>query len=269
VSLSDLEHFGEPGALVYVEDCVRMMQLVPEGSVDLVVADPPYRLSNGGLTNRGGRLAPVDKGDWDRSSGLEADHEFNLRWLRAVRRILKPGGSVWVSGTHHIIFSLGFALQQLGFRVVNQIAWFKPNAAPNLRRTAFTHAHETLVWAVNGRDYRFNYRQVNSLNPGRQMPSVWSIRTVPKAEKTHGYHPTQKPLRLLRRVILASSAEGDLVFDPFTGSGTTAVAAKELNRSFVGAELDRDFARLAGRRVRATTRGSVLHRIPEAGPGCS
>jgi site-specific DNA-methyltransferase (adenine-specific) len=257
----ELENFGEPGAVVYLEDCVRLMELMPGRCVDLVFADPPYRLSGGGLTNRGGRLVCVDKGDWDRSGGLKKDHEFNLRWLRAARRILKPGGSLWVSGTHHIIFSLGFALQQLRFRLINQITWYKPNAAPNLLHTAFTHAHETLLWAAKGPGHRFNYELLNGHNPTRQLSSVWSIRTVPPEERRHGYHPTQKPLRLLRRIILACTSEGDLVFDPFTGSGTTAVAAKELNRTFVGAELEREYAGLAERRIRAAERGWALRRV--------
>ena len=229
--------------------------------MDLVFADPPYRLSGGGSTNRGGRLVSVDKGEWDRSLGFEADHEFNLEWLGAARRVLRPGGSLWVTGTHHIIFSLGFALRQLDFRIINHIAWFKPDAAPNLLHTAFTHAHESLIWASKGRDHRFNYDLINSHNPAGQLSSVWSIPATPKTEKRHGYHPTQKPLRLLRRILLATTLEGDLVLDPFTGSGTTAVAAKELNRTFVGAEFEEEYARLATGRISATERGGLLRRL--------
>jgi site-specific DNA-methyltransferase (adenine-specific) len=170
-----------------------------------------------------------------------------------------------VSATHHILFSLGFALQRLGYRVINDVVWFKPNATPNALHTTFTHAHETLIWASKSRHsrYTFNYDLINSPNPTAQVSSVWRIPTVPKQEKLHGYHPTQKPLRLLRRALLASTREGDLVFDPFCGSGTTAVAAKELNRFFVGAELEEEFAELAARRVAATRRGSLLREISE------
>ena len=143
MELRDLESYGEPGAVVYRTDCVDLMRLMPAESVDVVFADPPYRLSSGGVSVRSGRLVPVDKGGWDRPMGLEKDHDFNVRWLRAARRVLKPDGTLWVSGTHHIIFSIGFALQGLGFKVINNVAWFKPNATPNALHTAFTHVKAT------------------------------------------------------------------------------------------------------------------------------
>ena len=266
MELRDLEAYGEPGAMVYLADCVKLMRLMPAESVDAVFADPPYRLSTGGVTVKSGRLAPVDKGAWDRSLGsFEEDHAFNVRWLREARRILKSDGTLWVSGTHHIIFSLGYALQSLGFRVINSVVWEKPDPVPNALHTAFTHAHETLIWASKGRRARhtFNYDLVNSPDPTAQVGSVWRIPTVPKREKSHGHHPTQKPLRLVRRALLASTREGQLVFDPFAGSGTTAVAAKELNRSFVGAEKEKGYAALAGRRIAATERGGLLREISE------
>ncbi len=263
--LGDLKGYGEPGAMVYLADCVELMRLMPASCVDAVFADPPYRLSNGGVTVKNGRLASVDKGGWDRSHGFGRDHEFNLEWLREARRILKPDGTLWVTGTHHVIFSLGFALQTLGYRVINDLIWVKPDPPPNARHTTFTHAHETLIWASRGRGARhtFNYDLVNSPDPTGQVSSVWRIPAVPRREKLHGYHPTQKPLRLVRRALLASTREGDLVFDPFTGSGTTAVAAKELNRAFVGAELEENFARLAARRARVAGRGSLAREIKE------
>ena len=158
---------------------------------------------------------------------LEADHRFNVRWLREERRILKPDGTIWVTGTHHIIFSLGFALQTMRLKIINQITWAKPDPPPNALHTAFTHAHETLLWASKERGARhtFNYDLINSRDPTSQISSVWRIPSVPMREKSHGRHPTQKPLRLVRRTILASTVEGDLVFDPFCGSGTTGVAA--------------------------------------------
>ncbi|MDP9379915.1 MAG: site-specific DNA-methyltransferase, partial [Chloroflexota bacterium] len=164
----------------------------------------------------------------------------------------------------HIIFSIGFALQSMGFRVINQVAWQKPDPPPNALHTAFTHAHENLLWAVKkGSRHTFNYYLINSRDPASQVSSVWRIPTPPRSEKAHGYHPTQKPLKLVRRALLACTGEGALVFDPFCGSGTTAVAAKELNRSFVGAELEEEFAELAARRIAATERGSVLREISE------
>ncbi len=267
MELRDFESYGEPGAVVYRVDCVELMRLMPAGSVDLIFADPPYRLSNGGVTVKSGRLAPVDKGTWDRSMGLVRDQEFNVRWLRAARRILKADGALWVTGTHHIIFSLGFALQTLGYRIINNVIWEKPDPVPNALHTAFTHAHETLLWASRGRGARhtFNYDLINGPDPGAQMSSVWRIRTVPRREKLHGYHPTQKPLRLVRRALLASTREGELVFDPFCGSGTTGVAAKELNRFFVGAELEKEYAELAERRIKAAERGGVLREVLACG----
>ena len=150
-------------------------------------------------------------------------------------------------------------------RISNQITWEKPDPPPNALHTAFTHAHEDLIWASKGRGARhtFNYDLVNSPDPGAQVSSVWRIPAVPRQEKLHGYHPTQKPLRLVRRALLASTREGGLIFDPFCGSGTTAVAAKELNRSFVGTELNEEFAGLAARRIKATRRGSLLREISE------
>jgi site-specific DNA-methyltransferase (adenine-specific) len=156
-------------------------------------------------------------------------------------------------------------LQSLDFRIINQIAWVKPDPSPNALHTAFTHAHETLLWASKGKGihYTFNYDLVNSPNPDAQVSSVWRIPSVPKIEKREVYHPTQKSLRLVRRALLASTKEGDLVFDPFCGSGTTWVAAKELNRTFVGTELEEEFAGLAARRIAATERGSIQREISE------
>lgn len=264
MELREIEAFGEPGAVVYLADCVELMRLMPARSVDAVFADPPYRLSNGGVTVKSGRVGPVDKGAWDRSLGsFEKDHESNVRWLEEVRRVLKAGGTIWVSGTHHAIFSLGFALQSLQFRVINAVAWEKPDPPPNALHTAFTHAHETLVWAgKGGARHTFNYDAINSRDPAGQIGSVWRMPPPSRREKIHGRHPTQKPLRLVRRALVACTREGDLVFDPFCGSGTTAVAAKELNRSFVGAELERGYAELAARRIGSAERGGVLREIP-------
>src|SRR5215213_4885724 len=249
--------------MVYLADCVDLMMIIPPGSVDVVFADPPYRLSTGGVTVKSGRLAPVDKGEWDRSLGFAEDPQFNVRWLKAACRILKPDGTIWVTGTHHIIFSLGFALQSMNFKLINQITWSKPDPPPNLLHTAFTHAHETLLWASKARGARhtFNYDLINGPDPTSQLSSVWHIPAVPMREKSHGRHPTQKPLRLLRRAVLASSMEGELVFDPFCGSGTTGVAAKELGRFFVGAEMEREYAELAGRRIGAALRWEVLREL--------
>ena len=266
MELRDLEAFGEPGAVVYLADCVDLMRLMPAGSVDAVFADPPYRLSNGGVAVKNGRLEPVDKGSWDRSLGsFERDHAFNVCWLEEVRRVLKAGGTIWVSGTHHVIFSLGFALQTSGFRIINSVVWEKPNPPPNALHTAFTHAHETLLWASKkGARHTFNYDTINSRDPAAQVGSVWRMPSPSRREKLHGRDPTQKPLRLVRRALVACTREGDLVFDPFSGSGTTAVAAKELNLSFVGAELERGYVELAARRIGSVKRGGVLREFSDS-----
>lgn len=269
VNLSDLESRGQPGCLIHISDCLDLMHMIPNSCVDCVFTDPPYRLSGGGKTVRSGELVSVDKGDWDRTLGsFEADHAFNVAWLSEAKRILKPGGALWATGTHHIIFSLGYAMQTLGFRVLSTIVWEKTDPPPNHFGTSFRHSHETLVWASRpGARHTFEYRAVNDavnggMPPGTQVGTVWRIPHVPMSEKRHGRHPTQKPLRLVRRALLATTKEGDLVFDPFSGSGTTAVAARELGRSFVGAEMEREYAELAGRRIAAARWGGLLQERP-------
>jgi site-specific DNA-methyltransferase (adenine-specific) len=221
------------------------------GAVDLLFADPPYFLSNGGITCKNGKRAKVDKGSWDRLESIEGMHTFNRRWLAMVQQLLAADGSVFVSGTRHVIFSVGFAMQQLGFKLLNEITWEKPNPPPNLSCRYFTHSTETVIWAA--RDHRsrhtFNYHLMREENGGKQMKSVWRFTAPGKVEKVHGKHPTQKPLSLLRRIIRATSEEGDLVVDPFVGSGTTAVACAELGRQFVGCDMDEAYLELAAKRI--------------------
>jgi site-specific DNA-methyltransferase (adenine-specific) len=235
---------------LYQGDCLDLMPRMPEAAFDLVFADPPYFLSNGGITCHAGKMVSVHKGKWDESKGAEADHEFTMRWLRECRRLLKPDGSIWVSGTAHIIHSVGYAMQQLGFKLLNDITWAKPNPPPNLSCRYFTHATETIIWA--GRDkkcrHKFNYALMRQLNGGKQMMSVWTIEAPRREEKVFGKHPTQKSLSLLERIIAASTDENDLVLDPFSGSGTTGIAAARLNRRFVGIELDSSYLELSLKR---------------------
>jgi site-specific DNA-methyltransferase (adenine-specific) len=229
-----------------------MDKLEPE-SVDLIFADPPYNLSNGGTSVHAGRRVSVNKGDWDRSSGVQEDFDFHHRWIAACRRLLKPDGTIWISGTYHSIFACGYALQLQGFRVLNDISWFKPNATPNLGCRMFTASHETLIWASKTKKSKhiFNYEDMKYgefpqdfiKNPNKQMRSVWSITGPSKKEKVFGKHPTQKPVMLLERVVLASSLPGDLVLDPFCGSGTTGVAALLHGRRFIGIDTDKGFLR--------------------------
>jgi len=251
---------------LYQGDCLELLALLHESSVDLIFADPPYFLSNGGITCHAGRMVSVNKGEWDKSKGPDANHDFNRAWLAACQRVLKPNGSLWVSGTAHVIHSVGFAMQQLGFKLLNDISWVKPNPPPNLSCRYFTHATETIIWAARDKKSRhtFNYKLMKEFNRGKQMKSVWEIKPPEPWEKKFGKHPTQKPLALLERILLASSHEGDLVLDPFSGSGTTALAALKLRRAAVALELSQDFLslnaqRLAHELVRISFSLSILH----------
>ena len=236
---------------IYQGDCLEILAAIPESSVDLVFADPPYFLSNGGITCHAGRMVSVNKGAWDKSRGPDANHEFNRAWLAACQRILKPNGSIWVSGTAHVIHSVGFAMQQLGFKLLNDISWVKPNPPPNLSCRYFTHATETIIWAAKDFKSRhtFHYKLMKEINRGKQMKSVWEIYPPEPWEKKFGKHPTQKPVALLERILLASSHEGDLVLDPFSGSGTTLLAALRLRRHALGCELSAEFLTLSLRRL--------------------
>lgn len=219
----------------------------PHGLFDMIFADPPYFLSNGGITCHAGRMVKVDKGEWDKSRGWEENHNFNVEWLKRCQRVLRPNGTIWVTGTHHVIFSVGFAMQQLGFKVLNDIAWEKPNPPPNLSCRYFTHSTETVLWAARNEKSRhvFNYADMRRANGGKQMKTVWTMRSPATLEKKFGKHPTQKPLALVERCLLASTAEGALVLDPFLGNGTTAVACRAAHRRCVGMELEERFLKQA------------------------
>lgn len=259
--------------VLYAGDCLQVLASLPEASVDLIFADPPYNLSNDGITCQNGRMVSVNKATWDKSQGFEADVAFHEAWILACKRVMKPDASLWISGTYHSIYVCGFLLQKHRFKVLNDIAWLKPNASPNLSGRYFTASHETLIWARQTEKARhtFNYDSMRNgdfpedslKKPGRQMRSVWSIPTTPKREKLHGRHPTQKPLRLLERIITATTLEGDLVLDPFAGSGTTGVAAILRGRRFIGIDLQPDYIALASTRLTETV--SVAGRVPSAG----
>ncbi|HEV2299894.1 MAG TPA: site-specific DNA-methyltransferase [Candidatus Acidoferrales bacterium] len=237
---------------IYQGDCLQILAALPAASVDLIFADPPYFLSNGGITCHAGRMVSVNKGAWDRSRGPGENHEFNTAWLAACQRILKPDASIWVSGTSHVIHSVGFAMQQLGFKLLNDISWVKPNPPPNLSCRYFTHATETVIWAARDKKSRheFNYKLMKKFAGGKQMKSVWTDIYPPQPwEKKFGKHPTQKPVALLERILLASSSEGDLLLDPFLGSGTSALAAFRLRRRAIGCEFSGDFLSLSLSRI--------------------
>jgi len=254
--------YSSENATLFKEDSLELLAKIRDASVDMIFADPPYRLSNGGFSCQNGRRACVDKGKWDVARTQDEDHAFNARWLEQCQRVLKPSGTLWVSGTQHVIFSIGFALQSLGYHLLNTVTWLKPNASPNLSCRYFTHSSEIIVWASPAKtaplQHVFNYKDMKCENGGKQMRDVWEIPVPPRSEKLLGKHPTQKPLRLMRRIVAASTHPGDLVLDPFSGSCSTGVAAVELGREFVGIELEDEFLDLGGRRLDvAKTTGPV------------
>lgn len=252
--------FQKDNFLLYHADCLTILEQLPENSIDMIFADPPYLLSNGGFTVHAGKRASVNKGKWDVSNGLKSDFEFHLKWIRTCHKVLKPGGTIWISGTYHSIYQCGFALQVNKFHILNDIAWFKPNASPNLSCRFFTASHETLIWARKDKKgkHKFNYKLMKHgdwpedflKKPSLQMRSVWSINPPKKEEKKFGKHPTQKPIDLLVRIILASTDKGDIVLDPFTGSSTTGLAAYLNDRKFVGIDLEKKYLNLSIKRFK-------------------
>jgi site-specific DNA-methyltransferase (adenine-specific) len=242
------------GIFLYQGDCLEVLDAIaakhPDGCFDMIFADPPYFLSNGGITCHAGKMVSVHKGDWDKSRGAEENHNFNRAWLERCQRVLKPNGTIWVTGTHHVIFSVGYAMQQLGMKILNDIAWEKPNPPPNLSCRYFTHSTETVLWAAKTEKSKhvFNYPAMKAVT-GKQMKTVWKIPAPSNGEKVFGKHPTQKPVALVERCLLAATNEGDMVLDPFLGGGTTAVASARLRRYFVGIELDITHLLLASKRA--------------------
>ena len=245
----------DAGIYLFQANCLEMMDSMirkyPNGCFDMIFADPPYFLSNGGISCHAGKMVKVDKGDWDKSRGTELNHEFNFEWLRRCQKLLKPNGTIWVSGTMHSIFSVGYALQQLEFRILNDVIWEKPNPAPNLSRRYFVHSTETVIWAAKNAKSRhaFNHDLMATQNGGTQMRSVWRFKPPGASEKKFGKHPTQKPVALVERCIDAATNIGDFVLDPFCGSGTTGVAAIRHDRKFCGIDSEASFIKLSVQRI--------------------
>ena len=254
--------YATKNVVLYLADSIKLMSEIPEDSIDMIFADPPYNLSNGGFTVHAGKRVSVHKGAWDESHGVQADFEFHVRWIDECHRILKPGGTLWISGTYHSIYQCGYAVQLLGMKILNDIAWFKPNASPNLSGRYFTASHETLIWARKGdkTKHTFNYQDMKNgdwhlydfiKKDGKQMRSVWAIGTPKPSEKAFGKHPTQKPIALLDRIILAATNKGDVVLDPFAGSSTTGLSAARFGRKFIGIDMGKEYLELSVKRFDA------------------
>lgn len=252
---------AEPGVYLYQGDCLEIMEEIsrkyPDGCFDMIFADPPYRLSNGGMTCYAGKVAKVDKGIWDKSEGPDLDFAYTKSWLSLCQQVLKPNGTIWVSGTRHIIHIVGYAMQMLGFKILNDITWEKPNPPPNLSCRYFTHSTETLLWASKNEKskHTFNYDEMREEAGGKQMKSVWQILPPGRDEKRFGKHPTQKPATLLDRCIRAATKPGDFVLDPFAGSSTTGVAAIRNGRRYCGIEKEPEFVELSILRLQEAISG--------------
>lgn len=231
-------------------DSMKLIEQIPDKSIDAIFADPPYFLSNGGISVQNEKLVCVDKGDWDKGGTPEHIYQFNKQWLSLCRPKLKDNGTIWISGTHHNIFVVQRCLQELGYKILNVITWQKSDPPPNLSCKYFNFSTELVIWArkYEKKTHKFNHDTMKLLNGGSQMTDVWRIPAVGMWEKTCGKHPTQKTLRLLYRIILASTNEGDTILDPFAGSSTTGIAANLLGRKFMGIEQDKDFYELSCRR---------------------
>ncbi len=238
--------------LIY-NDIFKAIKKFEDKSVDMIFADPPYFLSNDGITCSGGKMVSVNKGEWDRTLSIKEKHKFNKKWIKECYRVLKDNGTIWISGTLHNIYSIGMALEEEGFKIINNITWQKTNPPPNLSCKTFTHSTETILWArkdLKKVKYTFNYNIMKELNNNKQMKDVWTTSLTKPSEKKCGKHPTQKPLEILDKIILASTKENDLILDPFCGSSTTGISAVRLNRRYIGIDNEKEYIELSKRRYK-------------------
>lgn len=239
-------------SLIY-RDVFKAIKNIDDNSIDMIFADPPYFLSNNGITCSGGKMVNVNKGDWDKKLTVTEKHKFNRRWIKECYRVLKNNGTIWISGTLHNIYSVGLALEQEGFKILNNITWQKKNPPPNLACKTFTHSTETILWAkkdLKNIKYTFNYDLMKEVNDNKQMKDVWKTCLTKPSEKKYGKHSTQKPLEILDRIILATTNENDVILDPFSGSGTTGISAVRLNRKYIGIDNNKEYLDLSIKRFK-------------------
>ena len=231
---------------LYKGDTFSILPLL-NNKFDMIFADPPYFLSNGGISLQSGKVVCVDKGEWDKGGSPEHIDQFNEEWISACREHLKEDGTIWISGTYHNIFSVANKLTQQGFKILNVITWAKTNPPPNISCRYFTYSTEFIIWARKCEKvpHKFNYDLMERLNDDKQMTDVWRLPAIARWEKSQGKHPTQKPLALLTRIILASTKPGAWILDPFAGSGTTGIAANLLGRRFLGIDQEKQFLELS------------------------
>lgn len=230
-------------------DCFELLPQF-DFKFDMIFADPPYFLSNGGISVQSGKIVCVDKGDWDKNKSSESIDEFNIKWLSLCRNKLKDNGTIWISGTYHNIFSVANSLTKLGYKILNVITWAKTNPPPNISCRYFTYSTEFIIWArkESNKPHYFNYELMKMLNDNKQMTDVWKLPAIAPWEKSCGKHPTQKPLSLLTRIILSSTKPKAWLLDPFSGSATTGIAANLINRRFLGIEQDSQFIEMSRNR---------------------
>ena len=234
--------------MLYNADCIEILKTLKPNSIDLIFADPPYFLSNGGKSIHSGKIVSVNKGDWDDKSKYDNHLQFTKEWLQQSFRVLKYGGSIWISGTVHNIFDVKNYLDEIGFKIINIVVWHKSDPPPLIYKNKFKFSYELIIWAKKDGKHTFNYKDMFAVDD-EEMQDVWTIPAVGMSEKKFGYHPTQKPEALLERIIKACSNEGDIVLDPFSGSGTTCYVAKKLNRKYIGIEKNKEFFNISKRRI--------------------
>ena len=250
--MNKLKYYYEDNNFKLIQgDSLSILKKIEPKSIDMIFADPPYFLSGDGITCNAGKMVSVKKCNWDEKIDIDRKHKFNRKWIRLCKEVLKDNGTLWISGTMHNIYSIGMALEQEGFKIINNITWKKLNPPPNISCRAFTHSTETVIWAkkdMKKSKHKFNYDVMKELNNGKQMKDVWETSLTKPSEKKYGKHPTQKPIELLERIILASTDENDLILDPFSGSGTTGIVANKLNRKYIGIEKEIEYLELTIRR---------------------